>query len=185
MKDNYSFIAPFYSLLVRVVFGTSLKKVKIVFAQDLDQKRILIIGGGDGLDYQELAGQICGEYWELSDSMLRKAKKNLSGSKLEFQFGHFEAESESLFDEVWLHFVLDTFTDLELEKFLAELKGILKPGARLYLADFFDPVSLDQRFIQFSMMCFFRVFTQHPRVDLPQYEKFLAQAGFESSIDCY
>jgi SAM-dependent methyltransferase len=179
VKDRYSFIAPFYSLLARMVFGTSQKEVKIAFAENLVLKKVLIIGGGDGLDYQGFAGQARGEFWELSEAMLTKAKKNLSESKLEFHLGHFEADFENKFDEVWLHFVLDTFTDFEFEKFLFELKSALKPESILYIADFFEPQSWNQRVIQFVMMQFFRVFTAHPRIDLPEYEQFLKQSGFK------
>lgn len=178
MKDRYSFIAPFYSSLARLVFGSSLQEVKIAFAEDLALKRILIIGGGDGLDYKGFAGQVRGEFWELSEGMLRKAKKNLSESKLEFHLGQFEADSENKFDEVWLHFVLDTFTDLELEKFLFELKSVLNSESTLYLADFFEPHSWIQQVIQFIMMRFFWIFTEHPRIDLPEYEQFLKKSGF-------
>jgi len=179
VKDRYSFIAPFYSPLARMVFGTSLTEVKIAFAENLALKRVLIIGGGDGLEYKGFARQVRGEFWELSEAMLRKAKKNLSESKLEFHLGKFEADSENKFDEVWLHFVLDTFTDLELEKFLVELKSALNPESTLYLADFFEPQSWIQQVIQFIMIRFFRIFTAHPRIDVPEYEQFLKKAGFK------
>jgi hypothetical protein len=179
VKDRYSFIAPFYSLLARMVFGTSQKEVKIAFAENLVLKKVLIIGGGDGLDYQGFAGQVRGEFWELSEAMLTKAKKNLSESKLEFHLGHFEADSENKFDEVWLHFVLDTFTDFEFEKFLFELKSAINSESTLYIADFFEPLSWAQRVIQFVMMRFFQVLTAHPRIDLPDYEQFLKQARFK------
>jgi hypothetical protein len=179
VKDRYSFIAPFYSSLARLVFGSSFKEVKTNFAGYLALKRILIIGGGDGLDYQGFSQQVQGEFWELSEAMLRKAKKNLSESKLEFHLGQFEVDSGTKFDEVWLHFVLDTFTDLGLEKFLFELKSALNSESKVYLADFFEPESRIQRVIQSIMIRFFRVLTAHPRTDIPKYDKFLKQAGFK------
>jgi ubiquinone/menaquinone biosynthesis C-methylase UbiE len=183
VKDRYSFIAPFYSSLAKLVFGDDLRYSKTFFIEELNQKRVLILGGGDGLDYGDFQAELAGEYWELSDAMLKKAKKNLSESKLEFHLGHFHPDPGNTFDEVWLHFVLDTFTDYELKKFLFELKSALKSESKLYLADFFEPRSWVQRVIQFMMMHFFRIFTAHPRVDLPKYEQLLKKTGFKKLED--
>ncbi len=46
-----------------MVFGNSLKEVKIAFAENLALKKVLIIGGGDGLDYKDFSGQVRGEFW--------------------------------------------------------------------------------------------------------------------------
>lgn len=181
VKDRYSFIAPFYTSLARLVFGTSLKELKVAFVEDLVQKRVLIIGGGDALDYQDFAEEISGEYWELSAAMLHKAKQNLSKSKLEFYLGNFQVVSENQFDEVWLHFVLDTFTDSQLESFLQEIKSLLKPSSKIYLVDFFPPQTRLQKMIQAIMLGFFRVFMAHSRKDLPNYEEILGRKGFRKS----
>jgi ubiquinone/menaquinone biosynthesis C-methylase UbiE len=179
VKDFYSFIAPFYSFLSKLVFGNDLNDLKIRFVSNLYQKKILIIGGGDGLDYREFQSDLEGEYWELSEAMLRKAKKNLAQSKLTFHLGDFRSNPKNQFDEIWLHFVLDTFLDEDLEQFLLEIKKVLKPHSKIYLADFFKPQSNVQRTIHSSMLVFFRVFTQHQRTDVPDYEEAFGKAGFQ------
>lgn len=178
MKEFYSFIAPFYSSLAKLVFGNDLNDLKTRFVANLYQKKILIIGGGDGLDYREFQSDLSGEYWELSEAMLRKAKRNLEQSKLTFKLGDFKSNPEDQFDEIWLHFVLDTFPDVELERFLLEIKKTLKPDSKIYLADFFNPQSNVQQIIHSSMLVFFRLFTQHQRTDVPDYGVFFEKAGF-------
>jgi hypothetical protein len=140
-----------------LVFGSNLKKLKTVFLEDSSQKKILIIGGGDGLDYVDFQSDLIGEYWELSDAMLRKAKKNLSESKLEFHLGHFKANLKNQFDEVWLHFVLDTMSDDEIISLLIEIRKGITPAGRIYLVDFFKTQNLFQRFLTQIIITFFRL----------------------------
>lgn len=173
MKDSYSIVAPFYSNLVKLVFGSNLKKLKTVFLEDSSQKKILIIGGGDGLDYVDFQSDLIGEYWELSDAMLRKAKKNLSESKLEFHLGHFKANLKNQFDEVWLHFVLDTMSDDKIISLLIEIRKGITPAGRIYLVDFFKTQNLFQRFLTQIIITFFRLVAKHKRATIPEYERIL------------
>ena len=175
MKDHYSFLAPFYNLLTKLVFGEQLMLAKTHFVEGLLSKKILIIGGGDGLDYQNFQAQLSGEYWEISQAMLSKAKVNLAESDLTFHLGFFQAEKGKLFDEVWLHFVLDTMLDEEIEGLLGEIRKSIIPEGRIYLADFFAPKNLYQQFLNRSMITFFRIVTKHKRASIPDYERiFLA-----------
>lgn len=175
MKDNYSLLAPFYNLLTKLVFGEQLMLAKNHFVEDLSSKKILIIGGGDGLDYQDFQSQLSGEYWEISQAMLSKVKVNLAESDLTFHLGFFQAEKGKLFDEVWLHFVLDTMKDEEIASLLGEIGKSFKPDGRIYIADFFAPKNLYQQFLNRSMITFFRIVTKHKRASIPDYEKiFLA-----------
>src|SRR5690606_36801874 len=128
------------------------------FLENIAGKKVLISGGGDGLDYQSFRNNLSGEYWEISRSMLRKAEVNLKESGLSFHLGYFQAEKEKEFDEVWLHFVLDTMSDKEIESLLREIRICLKAEGTIYLADFFTPQNFYQRFKQGSMISFFRLF---------------------------
>lgn len=179
MKDRYSFIAPIYSLLVKLVFGTDLKKSKLVFVSKLRTKKLLIVGGGDGLDYRDFELNLNGEYWELSPLMLRKSNDCLRGSQLIFQLGQFNPDPPRKFDEIWLHFVLDTMSDAEIEAFLLTLKKVLKVNGRIYLCDFFPPQSYIQQILHWLMITFFRIATRHPRKDVPDYSTILKKQGFQ------
>ena len=178
MKDQYSLLAPFYNRLTKLVFGDQLKWSKTCFAENLSGKKVLIIGGGDGLDYQIFQDDLEGEYWEISRSMLLKSKINLEGSDLSFHLGFFQAEKENVFDEVWLHFVLDTMRDEEIESLLIEVRKSLKPKGKVYLADFFVPQNLYQRFKQSIMIHFFRMVANHKRKNLPDYEEILKRQNW-------
>jgi SAM-dependent methyltransferase len=183
MKDDYSFIAPFYNQLVRLVFGNQLTEAKTCFSSSLEGKKILIIGGGVGLDYSSFQSQLRGEYWELSRSMLSKAKDNLKNSQLEFHLGYYEFQVGDQFDEVWLHFVLDTMTDGELDIFLDEIKKSITPAGQLYLADFFEPQTKFQQVLHKTMIQFFRWVTSHRRKNIPDYEKIFIEKGWKKSSE--
>ncbi len=176
VKDHYNFLAPFYNRLSKLGFADQLMQAKSYFVENLSKKRLLIIGGGDGLDYQDFQSQLSGEYWEISHAMLSKAKVNLAESNLTFHLDFFQAEKGKLFDEVWLHFVLDTMEDEEIVDLLEEIRKSMTAQGRIYLADFFPPKNTYQRFMNRSMILFFRITANHKRTNLPDYEGiFLAQ----------
>ena len=181
MKDHYSFLAPFYNSLTKVVFGQNLRLAKACFIKDLNEKRILIIGGGDGKDYQDYQKHLKGEYWELSSSMLQKSKSNLSKSGLTFNLGLYKTKPTQLFDEVWLHFVLDTMKDEEIVGLLEEARKSLSPAGRLYLVDFFKAKTPYQHFMTWAMISSFRILVKHKRTNLPDYEELLSRAKWVKS----
>ena len=183
MKDQYSLLAPFYNRLTKLVFGDQLKWAKTCFAENLSGKKVLIIGGGDGLDYRICQDEFEGEYWEISRSMLQKSKINLEESGLSFRLGFFQAEKVNVFDEVWLHFVLDTMLDEEIESLLQEIRKSLKPKGKIYLADFFVPQSLSQRVINWNMITFFRLMVNHKRANLPDYEEILQRQNWVKNYE--
>lgn len=131
------------------------------------------------MDYREFQSDLKGEYWELSEAMLSKAQKNLAQSKLTFHLGDFKSNPDNQFDEIWLHFVLDTFPDLELGLFLSELRKSMKPSSTIYLTDFFNPQSPFHRVIHATMLAYFRMLTKHQRTDVPDYEIAFQKAGFQ------
>jgi ubiquinone/menaquinone biosynthesis C-methylase UbiE len=147
--------------------------------KDLSPKKVLFIGGGDGSDYLEKQNEIQGEFWELSDSMLNRARKNLEKSGLSFHLGNFRSNQQ--FDLICLPFVLDTLPDQELDSFLFSFKKNLKPGGQVFLSDFFEPITFLQKILHQLMMSFFRFATGHRRKDVPDYESAFGKAGFKLS----
>ncbi|MHA7131812.1 class I SAM-dependent methyltransferase [Algoriphagus namhaensis] len=178
MKDFYSLVAPFYSGLARVVFGDVLKQAKLAYICPKSDRRILLIGGGTGEDYSVMASEMSGDFWERSASMLRRAKKNLAQAQLHFYQGDFTQSDLQTYDEIWLHFVLDTIPDEDMEIFLQGCLKRLKPDGNLILADFFEPVHWKQKLVHGLMLIFFRVFTSHPRQNTPDYALYLGNSGF-------
>lgn len=183
MKDHYSFISPVYNTLAKLVFGSQLKLSKTCFLEGLSAKKILIIGGGDGLDYKAFQKQLQGEYWELSQSMLSLAKSNLKDSRLSFHLGVYHLRAEIRFDEIWLHFVLDTLSDEEIDALLVLCKKSLNQNGGIYLADFFEAKTGYQRFVSKAMIQFFKIVTAHKREDIPNYEQIFQRNGLKKTSE--
>lgn len=176
MSDNYGFLAPFYQLLSRAVFGRKILEANQAFlTENLGQKQI-IIGGGDGVAYQKYEKQLEGYYFEKSAKMLQLAQKNLKNSRLKFVHGEFSGEKKG--DCFFLPFLLDSLTDQEISDLMERIKKCLSPRGKLVISDFFEPKSPSQRFLLKVMLWFFRLVTQHPRNDLPNYPFFFQKAGF-------
>ncbi|MBN3521540.1 class I SAM-dependent methyltransferase [Algoriphagus lutimaris] len=179
MKDSYGFIAPFYNRLAKLVFGNQLAVAKRSFISRLGEKKVLIIGGGDGKDYQNYQENLLGDYWELSQSMLVLSKKNLHRSSLNFHLGNFRQKENHTFDEIWLHFVLDTMFDSEIMELLDQLKRSLNQEGRIFFVDFFQPTTLKNKMLQFFMISFFRMVAQHKRKNIPEYEELFKRCLWE------
>lgn len=179
MKDSYGFIATYYNRLAKLVFGNQLALAKRSFISDLRKKKVLIIGGGDGKDYQVYQEGLQGDYWELSKAMLELAKKNLPKSSLNFQWGYFKQVEDQTYDEIWLHFVLDTMLDSEIMDLLDQLKKSLVPKGSIFFVDFFQPTSLKNKVLQFFMISFFRIMAQHKRKNIPDYEELFKRCLWE------
>lgn len=181
MKDYYSFLAPIYNSLTKLVFGDQLMLAKTCFVDRLATKKILIIGGGDGKDYKPFQEDLHGEYWELSSAMLHLAQRHLVKSQLVYHLGAYHSSAGRFFDEVWLHFVLDTMTDGEIACLMNQIRASLNPGGRVCLVDFFEPKPTRQKFLNWSMISFFRLAVKHKRKNLPKYEHILLAENWKKS----
>lgn len=177
MTDAYGFLAPFYQVLSQGVFGSKILEANRVFVLQDSEKMQVFIGGGDGFAYRKFRTQLCGDYWEMSAAMLRKAQKNLEDSGLNFRLGAYYPHEKA--DRVYLPFVLDTLTDEEILALLEQIKTGLKPDGKVVLSDFFPAISLRQKFFMQVMLVFFRVVTNHARKDLPDYPAFFEKSGFD------
>lgn len=174
--DDYAKIAPFYSRLATLVFGNVLKEAGLFFLEISPNSSVVIIGGGDGSAYANVAENLSGEFWEKSAAMLKLAQKQLSKSNLSFHLGWFRSTDKA--DFILLPFVLDTFSNGELEKLLMQLKANLSPGGRVLVSDFFPPSGVFHRMVLWGMIGFFRAVTSHSRKDLPDYDFYFQQAGY-------
>ncbi len=176
MKDAYRWLAPVYSGLSRLVFGNTLQEANQWFLVPGQEYFYVIIGGGDGESYRKWAEHLRGEFWEKSLAMLNLAKKNLAGSALKFRLGEFDPAEKA--DFILLPFVLDTLSDAEIEAWVNQLKGHLKPQGKVVLSDFFPPSNFLQKAVLSVMILFFRRIAAHSRKDLPDYEFFFEKAGY-------
>jgi len=169
MSDKYSFLAPIYQPLSRVVFGKNLIEANTAFSTLGEGKRSLVIGGGDAVSYRDWGKSYSGEYWDTSQKMTDLAKENLNQSKVAVHTGQWPGEGK--FDCVFLPFVLDTMPDQEIEKLIDQIGNSLNAGGKVILSDFFSPQTFYQKVIQRLMISSFRVFVDHSRRDLPDFER--------------
>lgn len=177
MKDDYRFLAPVYSYLSGLAFGKDLHRAKTCFLSNIPNKSILILGGGDGVDYVGFQEGLTGDFVEKSASMLYLAKKNLSKTKLDFILG--EPDSLKKYDAILLPFVLDTFSDKELDMFFEGLGARLKVGGKIYVSDFHQTDSVWQKAGITFIIGIFRLVTGHVRKDLPDYTNYFDRTGFQ------
>ncbi|WP_026968909.1 class I SAM-dependent methyltransferase [Algoriphagus terrigena] len=170
MSDAYGFLAPIYQPLSTLVFGGDLVAANSVFSALAAGKISLIIGGGDAVAYSDWDESFSGEYWDTSLKMTELAKHNLERSKVRVNCGSWPGVGK--FDVILLPFVLDTLPGREIEKLIGQIADSLNPGGKVILSDFFSPKTFPQRVLQGLMITGFRVFAEHLRTDLPDFERF-------------
>lgn len=177
MSDAYGFLAPIYQPISRLVFGKDLFYANQAFLEDCEEKKILILGGGDGIAYRHFGENIRGEYWDSSPNMAEIARKNLHASGLKVNAGTWPGTGN--FDQILLPFILDTLSDIEIKNLLSQVKSALSHQGHVTISDFFEPVSFGQKLIQKTMIGFFRTFAAHQRKDLPAITQIFESQGFE------
>lgn len=177
MSDTYGFLAPIYQPISRVVFGKDLIYANQAFLEESIGKKLLIIGGGDGISYRDLGKNIQGEYWDSSPKMAEIAQKNLYASGLKVNSGIWSGIGK--FDRILLPFILDTLSDAEIKNLLSQVKSALSNHGQVLVSDFFEPISFGQKLVQLIMIGFFRAFISHQRKDLPAISRFFKNEGFE------
>jgi hypothetical protein len=177
MHDAYSFLAPIYQPLSRLVFGKDLIRANQAFLERNGDKKLLIIGGGDGVAYRDFIESLQGEFWDLSPKMAQLARRNLAGSGLSIHAGAWPGTGK--FDRVFFPFVLDSLTDLEIGKLLIQAKNCLNAEGKVVISDFFSPQTFLQGLIQQLMIFGFRILANHPRKDLPTIPGIMEAAGFK------
>jgi phosphatidylethanolamine/phosphatidyl-N-methylethanolamine N-methyltransferase len=104
--------------------------------------RLLIAGVGSGLDLPHLPSGVRGVGVDLSDGMLRRARKRRAGLEMPFfELRKMDARSLDLpdesFDAVYLPLIVTVAPDGP--GVLAEAARVTKPGARLVILDRFWP----------------------------------------------
>lgn len=176
MSDAYSLLAPIYQPLSRLVFGRDLIYANQAFLEGIIGKKLLIIGGGDGAAYREFRGNMQGEFWDKSPSMTQLASRNLATSGLTIRTGTWPGIGK--FDRIYLPFVLDTLTDLEIEEILFQVWKSLNVDGQVIISDFYTPQTYLQRLIQGMMIVSFRILVKHLRNDLPNISENMKAAGF-------
>ena len=136
--DNW---AGYYDILLTTPFYQAVHKRMLEYAAVEQTSYVLDLGCGTGKLFKRLGKEypaLTGVGLDLSPEMVRQERLNNQawGDRLTFEIGNAEAQpfADNTFDAVF-----NTISFLHYpnpSKVLAEVQRVLKPGGKLYLADF-------------------------------------------------
>ena len=182
-NSNYNFIAPFYKLLSRIVFGKSLEKGSShFFARIKKEDSVLIIGGGNGEILKPLFF-ICPvasiSYCELSNKMIGLANKKNPFPKEQITFLEQDAFDLEDFQYDWivLPFFLDQFNEVKCVHLLKSIKENSKPSSKILFTDM-NKKGISRGLLSF-MYFFFKMTTGLKNKELPDFDKVFLESGWE------
>ena len=186
-KANFNTIAPFYDLLVRLVFGKKLLKAQSLFLDHLNpEDMVLVFGGGTGKILQSIfhhAPAATVYYLESSEKMLDLAKARNFQLKHQIQFirqtDMFFESNIRQFDAIITPFVLDVFEDQYLSVLMNNLNNCLRAGGVWLHTDFYLDQNSQwwQRALVGVMYKFFWMTTNLKNQRLPDFYKQFNQSG--------
>lgn len=140
---GFNLLAPIYDGVVFLFFRKAFSRLQQQLFSDLTSaEKCLIIGGGSGevlenAIYQKLASKYY--YAELSDVMIEKTKTRISrlnhSSSIEFS-NDWTTWKEQSFNFIILPFVLDCYSETELQSLISELVSCLSPKGKILFIDF-------------------------------------------------
>ncbi len=190
MPNNFSFntIAPFYDLLVRLVFQQKLQKAQESLLVQIPEKgHILILGGGTGwvlTRLLELKPEVSVVYVEVSEKMLALSQQSWqkAGGKgqVSFRLGDESVlETAEKFDYVLVPFVFDLYGTHYLKTvFIPNLCQHLAEDGILGLVDFRETDKLLHRGLIGAMFLFFKYVSRIKNTMLPNYSEALQSSLF-------
>jgi ubiquinone/menaquinone biosynthesis C-methylase UbiE len=166
MKGNYSFVAPYYDYLSRIIFGDAIviaQKFLVTFI--LPNSTILIVGGGTGWILEEIAKKHAAGlqiiYIDSSKKMIASARrKNFGNNKVIFINGDIrEVAINYVFNIVITPFVLDNFSNSTTIKVFDKIHNSLSTGGHWLFTDFevSEHGKLWQKHLLKAMYFFFKV----------------------------
>jgi len=182
-KASFDRIAWLYDPLVRLVFGTTMRKSQVRFLDAIRPgSAILILGGGTGwiLDDVFARTRECRVYYvENSRAMMERARKHAQGFDVAFIAGSWEQLPDVCFDVVITHYFLDLFSDTTLKRMCEEIRARLKNNGAWLVSDFVIS-RWWHRIMIWVMYRFFRISCKIEGLHLPDWEEHVAKAGFIS-----
>lgn len=191
MAVSFDFVAPFYQILERIVFGSKLQTARMAFVPEITRRqRVLVVGEGDGRFLAEFV-----EFWpeseivcvEASRRMIERARKRTVGHRIRFLCSALEDANlpERAYDLVVTHFFLDCFSENKLPQIVAQIARAAAPQAQWLIAEFHQPTEGWRRWFSRclirAMYLFFRICAGIEGHRLSDYRLFLRAHGFELS----
>lgn len=193
VRKSFDNLAPWYSFLEAITFGSFLQKCRVaLLPQVLDARQVLILGEGDGRFLEAFArenshGTV--DCLDKSPALLARAENRLQKIPTATGRIHFLQGDAQLhpfptgkYDLVICNFFLDCFTAREITKILGTIKGALQPKGRILIGDFKRPggmlFSIIANPLLAIMHLFFRITTGISATRLENLDPFLHENGF-------
>lgn len=188
---NFNLIARPYRWLEYLTLGRRLERCRLHFLPHLlDQKRVLVLGDGDGRFLAELMAatpNIRADAIDTSSAMLhllrRRCKSRTLNAAARLQTHHTNAlafRPVGPYDLVATHFFLDCLTQPSLDALIVRIKPSLSPRAFWVVSDFRIPPGLMRfpaRIIVRTLYLAFRILTGLHTKRLPDHTAALIGAG--------
>ncbi|SFC05306.1 class I SAM-dependent methyltransferase [Spirosoma endophyticum] len=185
--SGFDWIAPVYDALAFVVFGRKLQQAQLTFLNRIPHDAtILLVGGGTGWLLEQVLIKCKPRrvlYLELSARMVAKAShrmvKNGVVGSVEFRVGDVrDLPTDEPFDILITPFLLDLFPESTLQTdVIPRLLRILKPTSLWLVTDFVATHVWWQKALLWSMIRFFQLTAGIEAKQLPDWQRFLADAG--------
>ena len=172
--NGYDVIAPFYDLVVKIIFGKKIKELQIChFKQIKNNSKVLILGGGTGWILEEIDIQKSGltiTYIDLSSNMISKSKKrHLLNNNILFIQGTQENIPDVGYDVLITNFYLDLFPEKELVRIV---KNLSKFNFSLWIWTDFVP-NKSYKWLEKVMIMFFKIITGLKNNKVYQYQEII------------
>lgn len=153
---NFNRIASLYDFLKRLVFGIQLDRATNHSLNQIpSNSRILIIGGGTGKILQNFNSTHQIKYLEFSTTMLKKAEQLNTKAKVDFiQADILDWRTDEKFDFIITPFVLDCFSEDQLNLMFFKLKNILYSEGKWIQIDFYPKNFIHQLLIKIMYVFF-------------------------------
>lgn len=174
--NGYNLLAPFYDILVKVVFGNKIKEIQITHLHKIPKNsNVLILGGGTGWILQEIDKRTTGAtitYIDLSSKMIQKSKsRKVSNNVVRFIEGTENDIPDIKYDVLITNFYLDLFPKQKLTKVIQQL-GML--NCQLWIWTDFVP-NKSYWWLEKTMILFFKCITGLSNDKLYHYDALITE----------
>jgi tRNA (cmo5U34)-methyltransferase len=183
-RDGFDCIAPFYDLLARLIFGSSIEKAQRQFLDvNPPAKQILVLGGGTGAFLATLRSahpHATIYFIDASAQMIRIAKHRNKAQQIQFIHGtENDIPANLSFDIVITNFYLDLFESSKLASVIDLICRSLHSRSTWIASDFTDRNRWWQRLMLSFMYFFFRLTCGVTTQSLPDWRTALKKAGWK------
>lgn len=186
---SFDRVAPYYRWLETLVYRGQLQQARTAFVREIEHpRRVLVVGEGNGRFLEEFVRVHPGaevDCVEESARMIELSRRAVGSARITFIQADIQtvALPPNSYDLIVTHFLLDCFSERNLERLIRQLGVAATGDARWLVADFCHPPRdwqrLRARVLIATMYFFFRAVTGIEARRLADYRPFLRAEDFE------